>query len=118
MRRFCDVVKSARKEKGLTLEKVAKAVGSHKGYISGIENDKVDPPMPGVVAKLAKVLGLEFEELLVLRLLEKRGRHLTVRKVHEVCARLLEEDAKRRSDELAGRDRREVEAREPVATPA
>lgn len=118
MRRFCDVLKARRKEKGLTLEKVAKAVGTHKGYISGIENDQVGPPRPTMVGKLAKVLELDVDELLVLRLLEHRGRELTVRKIFEVTTRLLEEEAKRISDIAGGEARREVEARDPAAARA
>jgi transcriptional regulator with XRE-family HTH domain len=42
---FGDLVRKMRKEKSLTLEAVAKKVGSHKGYVSGIENDRVNPPL-------------------------------------------------------------------------
>ncbi len=118
MGRFCDVVKAARKAKGLTLEKVAKAIKSHKGYVSGFENDKVSPPSAPIVVRLAKMLDLDVEELLVLRLLEKRGRLLTVRKVHQICGRILEEDAKRISEETTGVGRKEVGAREPAVATA
>jgi transcriptional regulator with XRE-family HTH domain len=52
---FGDLVKRLRKERGLTLEAVAKKIGSHKGYVSGIENDKVNPPSVKIIKKFAKL---------------------------------------------------------------
>ena len=57
MQEFGELIRSMRKAKGLTLEEVAQKVGTKKGYISGIENSKVNPPAPDKVRKLAKVLG-------------------------------------------------------------
>ena len=54
MSRFGERVKKLRKDKNLTVEKVAKAIGSHKGYVSGIENGKVKPPSPKLVRKIAR----------------------------------------------------------------
>lgn len=65
MKTFGEVAAAARKAKALTLEKVAKAVGSHKGYISGIENGKVNAPSPKILKKMCKLLGLdEFKSML------------------------------------------------------
>ena len=55
MSNFGDLVKRLRKERGLTLEAVAKKIGSHKGYVSGIENDKVNPPSVKIIKKFAKL---------------------------------------------------------------
>lgn len=55
MSNFGDLVKKLRKEKGLTLEAVAKKIGSHKGYVSGIENGKVNPPSVKIIRKFAKL---------------------------------------------------------------
>ena len=55
MSNFGDLVKRLRKEKGLTLEAVAKKINSHKGYVSGIENGKVNPPSVKIIRKFAKV---------------------------------------------------------------
>ena len=55
MSNFGDLVQRLRKEKGLTLEAVAKKIGSHKGYVSGIENDKVNPPSVKIIRKFAKL---------------------------------------------------------------
>ena len=57
MSNFGDLVKRLRKERGLTLEAVAKKIGSHKGYVSGIENDKVNPPSVKILKKYAKIFG-------------------------------------------------------------
>jgi len=61
---FGDLVKRLRKEKGLTLEAVAKRIGSHKGYVSGIENDKVNPPSVKIIRKFAKLF-VQDEKTLV-----------------------------------------------------
>ena len=55
MSNFGDLVKRLRKEKGLTLEAVAKKIGSHKGYVSGIENAKVNPPSVKIIRKFARL---------------------------------------------------------------
>ncbi len=55
MSNFGDLVKRLRKDKGLTLEAVAKKIGSHKGYVSGIENGKVNPPSVKIIRKFAKL---------------------------------------------------------------
>ena len=44
MSHFGDLVGILRKEKGLTLEAVTLKIVSHKGSVSGIEDDKVNPP--------------------------------------------------------------------------
>jgi transcriptional regulator with XRE-family HTH domain len=54
---FGDLVKRLRKERGLTLEQVARRIGSHKGYVSGIENDKVNPPSVKIIRKFARLFG-------------------------------------------------------------
>jgi len=68
---FGDLVRKLRKEKGMTLETVAKKIGSHKGYVSGIENDKVNPPSVKIIKKYAKVLGLEARTLARLAWVDK-----------------------------------------------
>lgn len=63
MSNFGDLVKRLRKEKGLTLEQVAKKIGSHKGYVSGIENDKVNPPSVKIIRKFAKLFAQDERTL-------------------------------------------------------
>ena len=41
----------------MTLEAVAKKIGSHKGYISGIENGKVNPPSVKIIRRFCKLFG-------------------------------------------------------------
>lgn len=64
MKSYGSLIHQARLAKGWTLEQVASKVGSHKGYISGIENGKVRPPSPRISGKLAKILGLDAKDLL------------------------------------------------------
>jgi transcriptional regulator with XRE-family HTH domain len=64
MSNFGDLMKRLRKEQGLTLETVAKKIGSHKGYVSGIENDKVNPPSVKIIRKFAKLFRQD-EKMLV-----------------------------------------------------
>jgi transcriptional regulator with XRE-family HTH domain len=63
MNTFGQVVKALRKVDGVTLEVVARKIGSHKGYVSGIENGKVNPPSPKITLKIAKLYGPSLEKL-------------------------------------------------------
>ena len=63
MSNFGDLVKRLRKERSLTLEAVAKKIGSHKGYVSGIENDKVNPPSVKIIKKFAKLFNQDERTL-------------------------------------------------------
>ena len=71
MSHFGDLVKRLRKEKGLTLEVVAKKLGSHKGYVSGIENDKVNPPSVKMLKKYAKIFGHDARRFVRLAWVDK-----------------------------------------------
>ena len=64
MKRFGLVVREARRAKGLTLEAVARRLGSHRGYLSAIENSRFSPPKAKMIVKLAKVLGVDPKALL------------------------------------------------------
>lgn len=68
---FGDLVKRLRKEKGLTLEAVAKKIGSHKGYVSGIENGKVNPPSVKIIRKFAKLFGQDERTLVRMAWVDK-----------------------------------------------
>jgi transcriptional regulator with XRE-family HTH domain len=68
---FGDLVKKLRNEKGLTLEAVAKKIGSHKGYVSGIENHKVNPPSVVIIKKYAKLFGQDARTLARLAWVDK-----------------------------------------------
>ncbi len=73
---FASVVKKARQDKRLTLESLALKLGSHKGYCSGIENRKVNPPSSKIVRKMAKIFGLDVKRLLILAEIEKIDREV------------------------------------------
>jgi transcriptional regulator with XRE-family HTH domain len=68
---FGDLVRKLRMEKGLTLEAVAKKIGSHKGYVSGIENDKVNPPSVAIIKKYAKLFRQDARTLARLAWVDK-----------------------------------------------
>ena len=63
MNTFGDVIKTLRKFRDLTLEKCAARINSHKGYWSGIENHKVNPPSTKVVGKIAKLFSPALKDL-------------------------------------------------------
>ena len=69
--RFCDIIKALRLEKGLTLEKAAKTLGTHKGYISGWEHGTVMPPSIKFMAKIAKLYSVSVQDLAELAWAEK-----------------------------------------------
>src|SRR6266850_1221443 len=52
-RSFGARVRFLRSAKGLTLEQVARTLGTQKGYVSGIETGHVRPPSPRFIAKFA-----------------------------------------------------------------
>ena len=68
---FAERMKFLRSSKGLTLEQVARAVGSHKGYVSSIETGQMRPPSPGYIARFARLYSVDERELLRLAYAEK-----------------------------------------------
>jgi transcriptional regulator with XRE-family HTH domain len=60
MTTFGPLIKALRKSADLTLEVVAKKIGSHKGYVSGMENEKCNPPSVGVVRRIFKLYAPEL----------------------------------------------------------
>lgn len=71
MSHFGELVRRLRKEKGLTLEAVAAKIGTSKGYVSGIENDKVNPPSVKLIKKYAKLFGENPRHLVRLAWVDK-----------------------------------------------
>lgn len=71
MQTFGPVLKQFRKQKGLTLEALAKKCGVRKGYLSGIENERVNPPSARTIRCLARVLGVDRKQLFILALIKK-----------------------------------------------
>ena len=73
---FATIVKNKRLEKKMTLQQVADAIESHKGYVSGMENGKCRPPMPRIVKRLAKALDLDYQDLLAMSIIPKLPKDL------------------------------------------
>jgi len=69
--RFGELVRTWRQAKGLTLDVVAKKIGTHKGYISGIERGKVSPPSVKLIRKFAKVFGQDEKQLVRMAWVDK-----------------------------------------------
>lgn len=63
MKTFGQVVKALRQVEDLTLDAVAKKIGTHKGYVSGIENGKVNPPAIAIVSKFYKLFRPTLEAI-------------------------------------------------------
>jgi len=68
---FGSRVKELRKARGMTLEEVARKVGTHKGYVSGIERRRVRPPSEKFVTRFARALSVDERELHRLAWVEK-----------------------------------------------
>lgn len=55
MTTFGPLIKALRLAANLTLDDVAKKIGSHKGYVCGIEREKVNAPSVAVVRKFHRL---------------------------------------------------------------
>ncbi len=73
---FATIVRNARLEMGLTLQQLADKIGTEKGYCSGVENKKVNPPSPKIVKKMAKLFKMDPIELLVYSFIEKAPKEI------------------------------------------
>lgn len=106
MSHFGKLVRTLRKERKLTLEEVARKIGTHKGYISGIENDKVNPPSVKIIKKYAKALGQDPKHLVRLAWVDK-------------APELIREDAERFLDwcqaEMTPQSSQEVQQKPPAS---
>jgi transcriptional regulator with XRE-family HTH domain len=69
--RFGELVRRFRKDKGMTLEAVARKIGSHKGYISGIENGKVNPPSVKIIRKFSRLFHQDERTLVRIAWIDK-----------------------------------------------
>ena len=73
---FGKVVHGLRVAKALTLEELGKQIKKSKGYLSGIENEKVSPPTPKIVSNIAKALGVDASVLALIAYVEKAPKAL------------------------------------------
>src|SRR5438128_12326651 len=63
--KFGDLIREARKHKGLSLREVGEAIGVHYANLSKMETLQRRPPPQDKVLALARVLGLDVNRLLV-----------------------------------------------------
>lgn len=68
---FGEVLRRVRQARRMTLDGLGKRSGSSKGYLSGIENGKVNPPRPKEIARLSKTLGVNESALQMLAFVNK-----------------------------------------------
>jgi len=71
MSRFGDLVKKLRKDRSMTLEQVARKIQSHKGYVSGIENGKVNPPSVKFIRKFARIFQYDEKQMVRMAYVDK-----------------------------------------------
>jgi len=71
MAKFGAIIRGLRMSHHLTLDQMAKKIGTHKGYICGIESGKVAPPSMKFIPKIAKLLGASVETLALHAYVEK-----------------------------------------------
>ncbi len=66
MSNFGELLRRLRRERGHSLKTVARKLGTQKGYLSGIENGKVNPPSAKLVKRIASLY--QQDERMLLRL--------------------------------------------------
>jgi transcriptional regulator with XRE-family HTH domain len=65
------IIRNRRAGLRMSLEELGRKAGTTKGYLSGIENGKVHPPLPRKVSRLCKILELDEAPMLLLAYVEK-----------------------------------------------
>ena len=71
MEHFNEWMKKERKARNLTLDQVAKKLRTHKGYVSGIENAKVNPPSPRICRRIAALFNMHPGQVLAMAMIDK-----------------------------------------------
>jgi transcriptional regulator with XRE-family HTH domain len=66
MSNFGELMRRLRRERGYSLKTVARKLDTQKGYLSGIENGKVNPPSAKLVKRISQLY--EQDERMLLRL--------------------------------------------------
>lgn len=69
-------MRKLRNEKGLSLRVLAEKAGTFKGYLCMIERGTVNPPGPNMTRRLAAILGVPKEDLLLLGWAEKAPKEI------------------------------------------
>lgn len=68
---FGKFLKKKRNDLGMTLDQLAKKIGTHKGYVSGVENGAVSPFSMKMVPRTALVIGVNVEALAMMAWADK-----------------------------------------------
>lgn len=76
MQTFGKFLRELRVAKEMSLTELAHKAGVEKGYLSGVENRKVNPPSAKVVRVLAKVLRHDVKDLLMRAYIEKAPKEI------------------------------------------
>lgn len=76
MKTFGERLRSLRHASGLSLGQLGRKIHRGKGYLSGIENGKVNPPSPKVIRKLAEALSHDVKELMMVAYVEKAPKEI------------------------------------------
>jgi transcriptional regulator with XRE-family HTH domain len=117
MKTFGQEIGDAIRAQKRTLDQVARNTGTHKGYISGIVNGKVNPPAWRMVRRLAKYLGLDYQMMLALSHWEKRPKDLGILAAFRLLERIKNESALCQAEEVAILEAKEKVVPLPNALP-
>lgn len=71
MNRFGSLIRQKRMQRGWSLKQAADRLFTFKGYICGIERGTLNPPSPRMTQKMARLYGLDEEQLIMLGYVEK-----------------------------------------------
>lgn len=92
MSNFGELLRRLRREQGYSLRTVAKKLNTQKGYLSGIENGKVNPPSAKLVKRIAQLYRQDERMLLRLAWADKAPSLIREDAVRMVNSAELEED--------------------------
>jgi transcriptional regulator with XRE-family HTH domain len=92
MSTFGELLRRLRREQAYSLRTVAKKLGTQKGYLSGIENGKVNPPSAKLVKRIAQLYRQDERTLLRLAWADKAPSLIREDAVRMVSHAELEED--------------------------
>ncbi|MBV8878844.1 MAG: helix-turn-helix domain-containing protein [Planctomycetaceae bacterium] len=93
MSNFGELLRRLRREQGFSLRTVARKLNTQKGYLSGIENGKVNPPSAKLVKRIAQLYRQDERMLLRLAWADKAPSLIREDAVRMVSSVDLEEDA-------------------------
>ena len=93
MSNFGELMRRLRRERGYSLKTVARKLSTQKGYLSGIENGKVNPPSAKLVKRISQLYQQDERMLLRLAWADKAPSLIREDAVRMVSHAELEEDA-------------------------